>query len=107
VKTPVLDVDYCVTCLCPKKQQQFLVVNYGLSRPYDGSILPLYNTILLWVVRNSELPLDSYLLTKTLELLRGILTPIVQFQDFDLLPYLVFNKSFEILNSIRDFILGL
>jgi hypothetical protein len=64
---------------------------HGLSSPYDGSILSLYIPILMWVVWNNELPLDFFLLAKTLEILGGILTPIFQSQDFDLLSYLVFD----------------
>jgi hypothetical protein len=66
-------------------------MNHGLRNPYDGSILLLYNPILLRVVWNSQLPLDSYLLAETLELLGGILSTIVRSQDFDLLPCMVFK----------------
>jgi hypothetical protein len=53
VRTPVLDVDWCVACLYPKKHQQVSVMNHGLSNPCDGLIPFLCKPILLWVVWNS------------------------------------------------------
>jgi hypothetical protein len=91
VRTLVLDLDFYVECFFPKKHWQVLVLNHGLSNTYDGSILLLCNPILLWIVRNNQLPLDSFLLAKTLEVLGGILTPIFLSQEFDILPCLVLN----------------
>ena len=45
--------------------------------------------------------------TEVLELIGGILTPIVRPQDFDLFPSLVLHKSFELLEPVEDFSLGL
>jgi hypothetical protein len=50
---------------------------HGLNIPCNGSIPSLYNPLLLWVVWNNYLPLYSCLLEKTLELLGGIISPIV------------------------------
>jgi hypothetical protein len=82
-------------------------MNHGLNNPYDGSILPLCNSILLLVVQNNQFPLDPCLLAEALELLGGILTPIVRSQNLDLIPCLVLDKSFELLKPAKDFILGL
>ena len=50
---------------------------HGLTIPYEGSIIQLCNPVMLWVVQNNELPLDSYILAKILEVIGGILTPII------------------------------
>jgi hypothetical protein len=42
-----------------------------------GSILSLYNPILMWVVWDCQLPLDPYLLTEILEFIGGVISPII------------------------------
>lgn len=45
--------------------------------------------------------------TEVLELIGGILIPVVGPQDLDLFPYLVLHKSFELLDLVEDLTLGL
>ena len=80
---------------------------HGLSNPYDGSIIFLCKPILLWVVWNSEIPVYSYILVEIIEIIRGILTPIFGYENFDLLPYLVLQQKFELLKPAKDLILGI
>ena len=68
---------------------------HGLSSPYDGSVLPHCNPVLLWVVQTNELPLNSRILAKIIKIIGGILTPIVRSQNLELLPYLILHKSFH------------
>ena len=81
-------------------------MQHGSSCPNDGPVLPLSNSILLGVVRNCELSLNAMLSTKVLELIGGILAPIVRPQDLDLLPCMVLHKSFELLEPVEDLTLG-
>ena len=82
-------------------------MQHSSSCPNDGPALPLNNPILLGVVRNSELSVNTMLSVEVLKLMAGILTPIVRPQDLDLLPRLVLHKSFELLEPVEDLILGL
>jgi hypothetical protein len=47
-----------VDCLCPKPIGGFVVLMHGSRHVPKSSILPLYNTILLWCVGRRELMLD-------------------------------------------------
>ena len=82
-------------------------MQHGSSCPNNGPVLPLGNPILLGVVRNYELSLNAMLSTEVLELIGGILTPVVGPQDLDLFSCLVLHKSFELLAPVEDLTLGL
>ena len=73
----------------------------------NSPVLPLNHPILLGVVRNSKLSVNAMLSAEVLELIGGILTPIVKPQDLDLLPCLVLHKSFELLEPVEDLTLAL
>ena len=73
----------------------------------NSPVLPLCNPILLGVVRNSKLSMYLVLSTEVLKLMTGILTAIIRPQDLDLLPHLVLQKSFELLEPAEDLVLGL
>ena len=77
VCTLVLNVHYCTTCFCPEKHKKILVMNHHLLSPNDGLIFPLCNPILLRVVRHYQLLPHSCIYTKKLEVLGGVLSPIV------------------------------
>ena len=77
VWTPVLDINCSNTSLSPQKERKTLVMQHVSSYSYYRSILPLYNLILLWSVSNCQLPLHPLLFSILIELLGGILTPIV------------------------------
>jgi hypothetical protein len=72
----------------------------------DRPILSLCNPILLRVVWHCQLPLDPRL-TEILEVIGGILSPIIRAQDLDLLLCLLLHLSLEILKPTEDLILGL
>jgi hypothetical protein len=82
-------------------------MDHGLSSLDDGSILPLYNPILLWVVRHYQLPLDPCFPTKGIKFLGGVLSSIIRSKHFDLLPCLIFNQGFEFFELAQHFILSL
>jgi hypothetical protein len=73
----------------------------------DGPVLSLCNPILLRIVQDSQLPLGPCLLAKILEVIGGVLSPIIRPQDLGPLPYLVLYLGLELPKSIKDLILGL
>ena len=73
----------------------------------NSPILPLSNPILLGVVRNGQLSLDTLLDAEVSKLCGGILTLIVRHQDLDLSPCLVLHKGLKLLEPLEDLTLGL
>ena len=91
----------------PKEKWQPLIMQHGSCSPNYGPVLPLSNPILLWVVRNSQLPLDALSCIEVIKLLGGIFIPIICPQYSDFPPSLVLHKSFELLEPIEDLSFGL
>jgi hypothetical protein len=79
----------------------------SISLHNNGPVLPLCNPILMGVIRNNQLSLDTLLGTKVCKLRGGILTPIVRSQDLHLSSWLVLHKSLKFLEPLEDLTLGL
>ena len=72
-------------------------MQHGSSCTHYRVILPFSHSILLWSVRNNQLPLYPLLLTILIKCTRSVLTSIVWLKCLDLLSCLVLHKSFELL----------
>ena len=67
----------------------------SLWLPHNRPVLSLCYSILLRSVRNYQLSLNALMSAECIELLGGILTPIVRSQHSDLPPRLLLHKGFE------------
>jgi len=79
-------------------------MEHGYGRSNSRPALLLCNPILLRVVWNCQI-LDAFLHTEVLEGVRGVLTSNIRPQCLDLSPYLVLNKSFELLEPTENLVL--
>jgi hypothetical protein len=61
---------------------------------------------MLRVVRYCYLPLDPYLLAKSIKVFGGVVSSIIISKQLDLLTCLIFNKGFEFRELIEHFILS-
>jgi hypothetical protein len=53
-------------------------------------------------IENYVLQLDPYLMSKIMDLMIYILSPIISLEDFDLLSRLCLNQCFEIFEVLKD-----
>ena len=82
-------------------------MQHGSSCTHYQTVLPFSHSIMLWSLRNCQLPLDPLLLTILIKSMGSILTPIVWPKYLDLLSCLVLHKSFELLEPKQDFLWSL
>ena len=82
-------------------------MQHGSSCTHYRMVLPFSHSILLWSVRNNQLPLYPLLSTILIKCTRSILTSIVWPKYLDLLSSLVLHKSFELLEPKKDFLWSL
>jgi hypothetical protein len=69
---------------------------------FQGSILPLNNSIFLQSIGNCVLELNPDLKKNILYLMVDIIPPIICLEDFDLPSSLPLNKGFEIFEMLKD-----
>jgi hypothetical protein len=70
---------------------------------FQGSILSLNNSILLWSIGNHVPQLNLILKKKILYLMFDIIPTITYSKDFDIPSLLCLNKGLEIFEMLKDF----
>ena len=77
-------------------------MQHGSRSSNYRSVLPFCHSILLRSVWYCQLSLNALLYAILVELLGGILTPVIWFEYLNLPPNLVLHKSFELLEPLQD-----
>ena len=72
---------------------------------HDRYVLPLYDPILLWVMRRYELYSNSFLAAEVLEFVRDVFSTIIAPKSLHLLPRLFLHQCLKLMELLECFIL--
>ena len=94
-RNPILNITCCVYCFCPKIFSHICLIDHGSGHFLQGSIFPLYNSILLWSSRTGEIMQNAIFRKIFFEKFVFKFTTMIT-SDFD------YFKIFFILNLITE-----